>query len=89
MSNQQQKDKMDKTATYSAAFKNNSRSYDINNMYIDKKVNAMSVTGYSKYFSIYLPDETLDSQQLLMTHRISFHLHSPPRQNHSVTEKGK
>lgn len=89
MSNQQRKDKVDKVATYSAAFKNNNRSYNIDNLYIDKKVNTMSVTGYSKYFSIYLPGETLDSPQLSMTHRISFHLHSQPRQNHSVTEKGK
>jgi len=38
---------------------------------------------------IYLPDETLDNPQSLMTHKISFHLHSPPTQNRSVTKEGK
>lgn len=58
MSNQQQKDKVDKTATYSAALKNNSRSYDINNMYIDKKVMQcqwLDILSISQYIYLMKP----------------------------------
>lgn len=54
-----------------------------------KSLESQYNINQSKYLLIYLPDETLGSPQLLMMHKISFHLHSPPMQNHSVTKKGE